>query len=71
MLGLLSALLSLAFLIWFVALVVIGTAQARNIGYGESTGSCAISCAGCLGLIIGGVVIVAVMVSVVVGAAGS
>ncbi|MDP8939047.1 MAG: hypothetical protein M3N10_01905 [Actinomycetota bacterium] len=71
MLGLLSVLLSLAFLIWFVALVVIGAAQARNIGYGESTGSCAISCAGCLGLIIGGVVIVAVMVSVVAGAAGS
>ena len=71
LLGLLSALLSLAFLIWFVALVVIGAAQARNIGYGESTGSCAISCAGCLGLIIGGVVIVAVVVPVVAGAAGS
>lgn len=70
-LGLLSGLLSLVFLAWFVVLVVVGAAQARNISYGESTGSCAISCAGCLGLIIGGAVLVAVVVSVIASAAGS
>lgn len=70
-LGLLGGLLSIAFLIWFVALVVIGAAQARNISYGESTGSCAISCAGCFGLIIGVVVVLALVVSVLAGAAGS
>ena len=70
-LGLLGSLLSLVFLAWFVVLVVIGAAQARNIGYGESTGSCAISCAGCLGLIIGVVVVLGVIISIVAGAAGS
>jgi hypothetical protein len=50
--GLLGGLLALAALVWHVVLVVIGAALARRIGYGESAGSCAISCAGCLGLII-------------------
>jgi hypothetical protein len=50
--GLLGGLLSLAALVWHVVLVVIGAALARRIGYGESAGSCAVSCAGCLGLII-------------------
>jgi hypothetical protein len=31
---------------------VIGAALARRIGYGEAAGSCAVSCVGCLGLII-------------------
>ena len=70
-LGLLSSLISLAFFVWFVVLVVIGAAQARNISYGESTGSCAISCAGCFGIIIGIVVILGVIISIVAGAAGS
>lgn len=59
-LGLLSNLLALAFFVWHVVLIVIGAALARNISYGESTGSCAISCGGCLGLII--LVIVALTV---------
>ncbi len=50
--GLLSNLFALAFLVWHVVLVVLGVALARNVGYGESTGSCAISCGGCLGIII-------------------
>jgi hypothetical protein len=45
--GLISSLLSLGGLIWHVVLVVIGAALARGIGYGESTGSCALSCGGC------------------------
>jgi hypothetical protein len=51
-LGLLNSLLGLAALVWFVALVVIGAAFARRVGYGQSAGSCAISCAGCAGLIL-------------------
>ena len=70
-LGLLSALLGLAFLLWHVALVVIGAASARRVGYGESAGSCAISCAGCVGLILIVVLVLAVLVAVIAGAAGS
>lgn len=69
-LGLLSALLGLAFLLWHVALVVIGAASARHVGYGQSAGSCAISCAGCVGLILIVVVVFTVLVAVIVGAAG-
>jgi hypothetical protein len=50
--GLLGGLLGLAALVWHVVLVVIGAALARRIGYGEAAGSCAVSCVGCLGLII-------------------
>lgn len=68
-LGLLSALLWVAFLLWHAALVVIGAAFARRVGYGESAGSCAISCAGCVGLILIVVVVIVVLVAVVAGAA--
>jgi Yip1-like protein len=50
--GLLGGLLALTALVWHVVLVVIGAAMARGIGYGEAAGSCAVSCVGCLGLII-------------------
>ena len=50
--GLVGGLVALATLVWHVVLVVIGASLDRRIGYGESAGSCAISCAGCLGLII-------------------
>jgi hypothetical protein len=50
--GWLSGLLNLAAFLWFIVLVVIGAAFARRVGYGESAGSCAISCSGCIGLII-------------------
>ena len=69
-LGLLSALLGLSFLLWHVALVVIGAASARRVGYGQSAGSCAISCAGCVGLILIVVVVFTVLVAAIVGAAG-
>ncbi len=70
-LGLLSSLIGLAFLLWHVALVVIGAAFARRVGYGQSVGSCAISCAGCIGLILIVVLVFVVLVAVIVGAAGS
>jgi hypothetical protein len=65
--GLLGGLLTLATLVWHVVLVVIGAALARRIGYGESAGSCAVSCAGCLGLIIL-LAVVLVGIGILVGA---
>ncbi len=70
-LGLLVSLLGLAALVWYAVLVVVGTALARRIGYGESAGSCAISCAGCAGLILLVGVALAVLVALIAGAAGS
>ncbi len=52
LLGLLIWALALAFTVWHVALLVIGASFARNVSYGESSGSCAISCAGCLGMVV-------------------
>ena len=51
-LGYLSGLAGTVFFVWYAVLVAIGAAQARNIGYGESAGSCAISCVGLAILII-------------------
>ncbi|MBD0357254.1 MAG: hypothetical protein ICV57_08790, partial [Rubrobacter sp.] len=70
-LGLLSLLLWLAAFVWFVVLVIIGAALARRVGYGESAGSCAISCAGTVGLILVVGVILAVVVAALVGVVGS
>ena len=71
LLALLSFLLWLAALVWFVILVVIGAAFARRVGYGESAGSCAISCAGIVGLILIVGVVLAVVVAALVGAVGA
>jgi hypothetical protein len=65
--GVLGGLLALAALVWHVVLVVIGAAFARRIGYGEAAGSCAVSCAGCLGLIIL-VAVVLVGIGILLGA---
>jgi len=65
--GGLGGLLALGALVWHVVLVVIGAALARRIGYGESAGSCAVSCAGCLGLIII-VAVVLVGIGILLGA---
>ncbi len=59
-LGYLISLVGIAFFLWYVVLVVIGAALARDVGYGESAGSCALSCVG-LGVLIILVVIVAVL----------
>lgn len=56
---------------WNVALVIIGAAFARRIGYGESAGSCAISCAGCSALILIVVVVLGILVAVMLQAIGS
>lgn len=68
---LLLILLAIAAYAWNIALVVIGGAFARRVGYGQSAGSCAISCAGVVGLIILVALIIGVLVAVLVGAAGS
>lgn len=70
-LGFLVSLLGIAALLWFAALVVVGAALARRIGYGESAGSCAISCAGCAGLLILAGLLVAVLIALVAGTAGA
>lgn len=68
-LGLAINAIGLAFLVWYAVLVAIGAAQARNIGYGESAGSCAISCAGLAVLIILVAVILGLGAAIVFGAA--
>jgi Yip1-like protein len=65
--GLLGGLLALAAFVWHVVLVVVGAALARRMGYGEAAGSCAVSCVGCLGLIIL-VAVVLVGIGILVGA---
>ncbi len=54
-------LVGLGFSLWYVVLVVIGAALARDIGYGESAGSCALSCVGL------GVLIIVVVIAAAVG----
>lgn len=66
--GYLVSLVGLAFLVWYVVLVIIGAALARGIGYGESTGSCAISCVGIAVLLIMVGIVVAIGIFSVVGA---
>jgi len=62
-------LVSLGFSLWYVVLVVIGAALARNIGYGESAGSCALSCVGLVVLIIVVVIAAAIGIFTTVNAA--
>jgi hypothetical protein len=62
-------LIGLGFSLWYVVLVVIGAALARNIGYGESAGSCALSCVGLGVLIIVVVIVAAIGIFAVVNAA--
>jgi len=69
--GYLGSAISFAVLIWFAVLVVIGAAFARRVGYGESVGSCAISCVGCTGLIILPVIVIVAVFAVVGGALSS
>lgn len=45
-----SVLLGLGALAWHIGLVVIGGRFAREVTYGQSGGSCALSCVGCLGI---------------------
>ncbi len=68
-LGYLVSLVGIAFFLWYVVLVVIGAALARNIGYGESAGSCALSCVGLGVLIILVVIVAAIGTFAAVGAA--
>jgi len=69
--GLIGSLLGFGALIWHVVLVVVGAALARDIGYGESTGSCAISCVGLFLLIIIVAVVLGVGAAFIIGGAAS
>ena len=68
-LGYVAGLLGLTAFVWYVILVVIGVAQARNLGYEESAGSCAVSCFGCAGLIILVVIVVGLGAALLIGPA--
>lgn len=67
--GYLVSLIGLACFIWYLVLVVIGAAQASGVGYGESAGSCALSCVGLAALIILLAVIAGIGIFAVAGAA--
>jgi hypothetical protein len=67
--GYAGSLLGLAALVWYAALVVVGAALARGIGYAESAGACAVSCVGCAGLIILVVIVVGLGAVVLLGPA--
>lgn len=62
-----TLLISLAFFAWHVVLVVIGARSARQVSYGRSVGSCAISCASVLILLVLILVLIVVVASVVAG----
>ena len=68
-LGYLSGLVGMAVFVWYAVLVAIGAAQARNIGYGESAGSCAISCVGLAILVILMCVILGIGAAIIFSAA--
>jgi hypothetical protein len=69
-LGLLSFLLYIAALVWHVALVVVGAGVARQIGFGESGGSCAISCAAAIGIPLLLLVLLVAVAALIGGVAG-
>jgi hypothetical protein len=68
-LGYLISLVGIGCFLWSLVLVVIGAALARGIGYGESAGSCALSCVGLAVLIILVVILAAIGVFATVNAA--
>ena len=70
-LGYAAGLLGLAAMVWFVVLVVIGTSQARGLGYAESAGSCAVSCVGCARLIILVVIVMGLGAALLLGSSPS
>lgn len=68
--GILSVLLTIGALVWHVALVVVGSGVARQIGFGQSGGSCAISCAAAVGIPVLLLVLLVAVAALVGGAAG-
>jgi hypothetical protein len=68
--GLLSFLLYIAALVWHVALVVVGAGVARQISFGQSGGSCAISCAAAIGIPLLLLVLLVAVAALIGGAAG-
>ena len=68
--GLISTVLVLAFLVWHVALIVVGASFAREISYGQSGGSCAISCVGFVVLVVLLVLAIILIIALATGAFG-
>lgn len=67
-LGLVGLLINLGALIWHVALVVVGAAVARQLSYGRSSGSCAVSCATVVGVPLLLLIVLFVVLALVGGA---
>lgn len=68
--GIVSFLLALGFVIWHVALVIIGASFAREVSYGRSGGSCAISCVGFVVLVVVLILAAVLVVALATGALG-
>lgn len=68
--GAVGGVLNLAVLIWHVALVVVGGAAARQISYGRSGGSCAISCATVVGIPLLLLILFSILLAVFGGSGG-
>ena len=56
---------------WHIVLVIVGASFARRVGYGQSSGSCAISCVGLAGLLIAISIAVGLIIVLASGGAGA
>lgn len=68
--GIVSFLLVLGFVVWHVALVIIGASFAREVSYGQSSGSCAISCVGFVVLVVVLILAAVLVIALATGALG-
>ncbi len=68
--GIVSFLLVLGFVVWHVALVIIGASFAREVSYGQSSGSCAISCVGFVVLVVLLILAAILIIALATGALG-
>ena len=68
--GIISFLLVLGFVVWHVALVIIGASFAREVSYGQSGGSCAISCVGFVVLVVLLILAAILIIALATGALG-
>lgn len=68
--GIVSFLLVLGFVVWHVALVIIGASFAREVSYGQSSGSCAISCVGFVVLVVVLILAAVLIIALATGALG-
>lgn len=67
--GVIGFLIGLAVFVWQIALIIIGTRFAQNLdSYGRSGGACALSCGGCLGILLLLIIGLAALAALLAGA---